>query len=137
MAIRQTPNAKEIKLTVSSAAFSGIDLDPSITTDGFPVSGYTRLGVTLEYTYNAATDVSMYVEYSIDGGSTWFRGQDISVSSGTGTSSDASWVKSVSADDDWIWTLNLDAAGHARLVFDATGATASDLLTCKAMLVKD
>jgi hypothetical protein len=92
----------------------------------------SQLCLEISHTNSAATDVQFYLEGSHDK-TTWHREQGASLSSGTYTLSDISYVKAVSADDQWLVNIpvNYDAI---RLVFSGTSAAAADTVTVVARL---
>jgi hypothetical protein len=92
----------------------------------------SRAVVSVQFTYNASSTVTMQCTSSNDGGTTDYILQDCVTSSGTSTCSDLTWSKgSLAADKKWPWRI--DTAGFVRLecTFLCSGA-GTDALTVKS-----
>lgn len=82
-----------------------------------------------DFTHNAATAIAMTCHGSLDAQTTWAELQSCSVASGACTSSDASWSKAVSADDDWMWRVDFLGAPDIKCIVTCTSGGASDTFT--------
>lgn len=91
--------------------------------------GYGMGIFQVDFTYNAATAVALACEASINNQTSWATLQSCSVSSGTCTSSDASWSKATSASDTWLWRVDFLGAPDVKCTVSCTGGGASDTFT--------
>lgn len=91
--------------------------------------GYGVAILQFDFTYNAATAITLTCNVSLDGGTTYAPLQSCAVSSGVCTSTDASWSKAVSANDDWAWRIDFLSAPNVQCTVACTGGGASDTVT--------
>jgi hypothetical protein len=100
--------------------------------------GFALTGVQVNYTDDATTAttaITMTCDVSLDSGLTWAALQDCSVSSGTCTSSDATWSKTVSsASKNFFWRIDALSAPRLRCTLACTGGDANDTLSAWAVL---
>lgn len=111
----------------------------SFTLTGAQLSGYSKLAVYTFLDYTAATALSMTCSVSVEGRAEDFTLQSCSVSSGTCTSSNASWSKAISgADAYWVWVVDLVGIPSSTTVctFTDTGGT-SDKISVWATAMVD
>lgn len=87
--------------------------------------------VGIDLTWNAAATVTLTCTSSDDGGTTDYSIQDCTMGSGTCTSADLSWSKTVTASKKWQWRI--DTLGFVRLecVVLCSGA-GTDTVTIKS-----
>jgi len=114
---------------------SAVTLAAARTSSSFDVSGWSYLVLYVNFTYAAASDNTITIEFSPDKGTTWFMDQTIAVSSGTATLSDLTYSKTLSASDTYRVVLTLHSDDYARITIDGTSGGASDLVTVTAKLV--
>lgn len=95
--------------------------------------GFEKVVVVIDYTYGAATAVTVTPTLSIDGGTTYGSETSTSISSGTGTVSVYSDSYTTGAANALL-RLSYDVAGctHLKLVIAGTGANGSDLVDVQA-----
>jgi hypothetical protein len=118
-------------LTLADCADSAADRRFTFSNFG----GFALSGVQVDFNYSAATAVTMQCEVSLDGGTTWALLQDCSVSSGTCTSSNATWSKATgSANVDFFWRIDALSAPRLRCTISCTGGGASDTFSAWAVL---
>ena len=117
---------------VSGAAFSGLALNSTQTMDGVKVKGFRYLLLTLQYTFNAATAVTMTCQTSEDN-STWADIHVLNLTAPpTAVSAPMVWSYTVgAASHNWVWAVPVRGV-YMRCSFSGTGANASDLLTVSA-----
>ncbi len=108
---------------------SGGDLSGTVTSSTFNCSGANHLVLLCDYTNDSATAIAMTMEYKIPGTSVWCPVPEEDVSSPpTITGADASWSRTVAANDEWVWNIPV-AYNDCRLKFTSTSGTSSDTVT--------
>lgn len=93
-----------------------LDSNQTFTLTGNQYAGYGVLALYFDHGNTAATDIGIACTVSVGGVD--FPLQSTEVSSGVGTSYDASWLKAVTGDDEWVWRV------------DVHGLAGSDSVTC-------
>ncbi len=121
-----------VNVTVAGSAFTSLALNAAKVTDAIKVKGYRFVKFTLNYTFAAATAVTMSCQESEDS-SIW---SDIHVlqytAYPTATSSPQVWSYAAGASKIWGWTVPVRTV-FLRCSFAGTGSpTASDTLTLSA-----
>lgn len=109
-----------------------VTLAATRTSAWIPCGGFNQLTTTIKFTYSAASQLSVYFEFSD------FRDQVIrqnvgSTAAGTSTYFDQTHVKATSTSTTWdiAFPINCKAV---RMVISGTGGTANDLVTaCMVM----
>ena len=102
------------------------------------VGYYKAAGVVcvVDYTYSAATDVQVAFTGQLAGAlEAYGSRQSKAISSGTGTLSDYTEVKAVSADAVFILEYGVRAYRNVKLVFSGTSAGAGDTVDVACTLV--
>ena len=95
----------------------------------FGVGDYTQMTVEIISAWAAASDVQFYLEHSPDG-TNWAREQSVAIAAGTGTLTDYTYVRAVSAADAWFVPIPITMDGNYRLQFTGTSADgATDAVT--------
>jgi len=94
------------------------------------LSGYDQISVMVNHTNSSgALTITYYIEFTNDGGTTYFREQKTSISLGTVTLNDGTYSKAVSGAAKWITNHAAHAEGF-RIVFPTvSGAGSSDKAT--------
>ena len=99
---------------------------------------YSLLVLTLNHSaHSSASAVNMTCTESPDSGTTTATLQDIAVSSGVGTSSNASWVKAVTGTAVWPWRVDVHGFMSVTCTITGTGADGSDKITVKGYMVSE
>lgn len=106
-----------------------------LTTGDDKLEGYTWLDLRFKFTYSASSDVGISCTTSENDGTDEDIIQDCTIASGVCTSSDASWLKAVSASKKWRWRIGIKNGKRATCVVTSTGAGSSDKLTVKGKVV--
>lgn len=122
---------------LNAVALNGAAGTRTLTLDtGSIGDGYGRLLVVLDYTYGAATAVTVTPSCSSDGGTTYGQETSTSIASGTGTVSAYSDSYTTGAANKTL-RLKYDVTGcdHYKLIFAGTGANGSDLVNVQAALI--
>jgi hypothetical protein len=98
--------------------------------------GFEKLVVVIDYTYSAATTVTVTPTCSVDGGSTYASETSTAISAGAGTVSVYSDTYTTGAANA-VLRLVYDVSGctNYKLVFDGASAGAGDLVDVQASLV--
>ncbi len=115
-------------------------LDASSTTFSVDISQPDQRGVWSIATLwlcvtdadNSVTAITLAMTASRDNGTTDYSLQDCSLSSGTCTSSNSTWVKNPSAMTSpkcWVWRIDTEGFAHIEGTVTDTGGTADDSLT--------
>jgi hypothetical protein len=113
---------------------SGATLAAERTSNNLSTAGFDQLTIFIDYTYSAASAVTMTLEASDDNGSTWYRTQTGSISSGTVTLSSQTFTKSTgSADQTFVvnQAINYDMM---RIKVAGTSGDTGDLVTVSVRL---
>jgi hypothetical protein len=92
-------------------------------------AGFGVATFQLNLTRVAATDISLICYGSLDHGTSWAQLQSCSVAAGVCTSSNASWVKSVSGDAQVPWRVDFLGYPDIRCTFACTAGGGTDLVT--------
>lgn len=92
-------------------------------------AGFGLMALQLNFTYNAATAVSMTCEGSLDGGTSWAKAQICTVSGSTCTLTQATWSHATSASENWMMRVDFLGAPDVRCTVACTGGGASDTWT--------
>lgn len=87
------------------------------------------LTLFVNFTRSAATDVQMTCDVSPDSQTTWFKPQSCAVSAGNCTSTDATWTRTISASDTFVWRVDMAGLQDARCTFTGTSAAFADKIT--------
>jgi len=111
----------------ATIGLNGVTLATARTSNSFSLEGYNQLAIYVDLTRTAATTVDIYLEYSDDDGTTWFRSQASSVAAGTETITDHLIQKTVAADDTFVHFMEVFGK-LGRLVVDGTSGGASDTI---------
>jgi hypothetical protein len=113
----------------------GLDASRSFTLTAANTKGHNLLMLVVNHgTHNTATAIQMSCTGSYDGTGTSGTLQDCAVSSGTCTSSNASWSKAVSGTAAWIWRVDITGIPQVTCTFTDTAGDASDKLTVEGYL---
>ena len=96
------------------------------------VASADSIGFGIDLAWVAATAITVQLFKSADGGVTYQRVPSLDISSGTGTASDYTVSKGVSATDTLWVDLGVGNATHVKIIVGATGGGATDLITVKA-----
>lgn len=128
MPYKDTP----LGVTLGGAAFTAVAINTAAVTDAVKVKGYRYIKWQLNYTYNAATAVTMTCQNS-ENGTTW---SDIHVlqyaAFPVATSQPQVWSYAAGANKIWDWMVAVRGV-YMRCSFVGTGSpTASDVLTVTA-----
>lgn len=100
---------------------SGLTLESTRTSSTFDCTSYNQLSISMNLSQqNTVTRVDVYLESSNDGGTTWFRPQSKSISSGAAVLSDLTYRKTVAAADQWL--INFPVNYHECRLVVAVGA---------------
>jgi len=99
------------------------------------VVGQANCSLLAWITRVAASALTVTIAASLDDGTTYGDIQSMSVSGGTGTLSDMTWSKAVSADKGIIIDLPVAAYTHIKVIIGGTGGGATDKLTLQASAV--
>ena len=101
-----------------------------------PSDGFAKLVVVIDYTYSAATTVTVTPTCSLDGGSTYASETSTSIAAGAGTVSVYSDTYTTGGANA-VLRLVYDVSGctHYKLVFGGASAGAGDLVDVQAALV--
>lgn len=122
-------NAAEATRTVSVDTFRSIQGQGS-------VAAYSKLRLGIAYTYSAATTVTSAMTCSYDGGTTYYKRQSRSCSSGTCNTFDLTDSNAISAASE-TFELEYDIRGctHVKFVLGGASADGSDLVTTQTVLI--
>ena len=120
----------------SATAISGLALTSTRYTGWISVPTSRSIAFLVDYTYGAATSVSMSCEVEDDATTANGGGNDIqsltTPVNGVMTSTVASWKQPISAaDEDWVWLVTNLPADYVNCWFTASGANGSDVVTVK------
>jgi len=96
------------------------------------VASASSVGFGVAISWAAASSIDVQLYKSADGGSNYERVGSIAIAAGTGTVSDYTASKAVTADDTMWIDLDVTNATHVQIIVGATGGGASDLLTVRA-----
>lgn len=120
-----------VNVTQSGTTISATPLNVTVTTDGIKTKGYRWVQWTLQYTYGAATAVTMQCQQSEDN-TTWAYIPALEFATfPTASSATMVWSEAVSASGNWVWTVPNHGV-YMRCIFNGTSASSSDKLTPKA-----
>lgn len=93
--------------------------------------GLLVLYVSVTDANNSVTALGMSCTSSLDGNTTDYTLQDITIAAGVGTSVDASWTKDPSAITSpkrWVWRVDIEGLEDVECTITNTGGTAADTL---------
>ncbi len=120
--------------TVSDAAFTGLAINTTKTTDAIKTLGWNEVTVWIDYTYSSATYVNMTCEEQrIGDTTTWYKipmCNDSSPPDSTCEPLRKRWA--VSADVAWRWRIPI-MGRRFRCSFITTGGSSSDVATVHYM----
>lgn len=120
-----------VNVTQNGNLITAAPLNVTVTTDWIKVKGYRWVEWTLQYTFAAASAVTMQCDQSEDA----IVAASIPALQFTAfpvaTSATMIWSQAVSASANWPWTVPNHGV-YMRCKFTGTGANASDKLTLKA-----
>lgn len=128
--------ASDIPVTLyeSSAAISSRTMGTSLTFDTLETRGYRFLTLLFDYTYGAATAVTMTCKTADTSGGTYRDIQVLTFSGSTATSAVMTWSNAVSGNESWPWTITLNGYGWTKCTIACTGGNPNDLLTLSGVL---
>ncbi len=123
--------------SASSRTFTiGPKIGSTLTTGDDRLEGYTWLDLRFNHNvHSAASAISLSCTTSEDGGTTDDLLQDCAVATGTCTSSDASWSKSLSGTKVWRWRVGIKNGKQADCVVTITDGDGTDRLTVKGKVI--
>jgi hypothetical protein len=132
---RSTPNGiLPFHYTPAKLGLSGVTLASERTSNSFNVPGRTELTVFANLSArSAATDVKINVDASNDSGTTWFPVQSVAIAAGTGTMSDYTATKAVSAADTFEARFDLSFQ-LCRIRVSGTSGAAGDVVSVSALV---
>lgn len=135
MASTNDYNVLEAVALNASAATRTITTQVGTLGQGGNGDGFAKLLVVIDYTYSAATTVTVLPSCSQDGGSTYGQETSTAIASGAGTVSAYSDTYTTGAASK-ILRLGYDVSGctHYKLVFGGASADASDLVDVQLTL---
>lgn len=125
------------QLSAADLGLSLADLDAEKTSVTLPCQGANMLSMSVKYTRGAsgaATTVSVEVDESMDGGTTWNIIQAGAVSSGVITLTDAIYRKAVTASYNWPIHVQVGMPLLRIRVTSASGVASHDQATITAQL---
>lgn len=118
-------------VTVGGSAFTTLAINSSKTMDALKVKGYRYLMIGLQYTFAAATAVTMTCQDSEDA-SVW---RDIHALQfnpyPTAMSAPQIWSYAAGSSKNWVWSVGVRGV-YMRCTFIGTGASGGDTLTVTA-----
>jgi hypothetical protein len=126
-----------IKDSAPETVLTDVPLDGSGASLAFTVGteGYAVLVLDFDHSVNTtSTDITMTVTESPDGAND-YELQSVLVSSGVGSSNDASWSKTVAAAKKFVWRVNVLGFKTVTCTIASTGAAATDLISATARMV--
>jgi hypothetical protein len=131
-----TAGAVPVKIykEASATAISAVAINSTAYTGWISVPTSRSVAFLIDYTYSAATAVTMSCEVGDDGSATNGAGNDVQILEtpvgGTMTSRPAVWSQPIAAaSEDWVWTVTNLPADYVNCWFDGTGADGSDVVT--------
>lgn len=120
-----------VSVTQSGTTITAAPLNVAVTTDWIKVKGYRWVQWTLQYTWAAASAVTMTCQQSEDAVVAAAIPALEFATFPTATSATMVWSEAVSATGNWVWTVPNHGV-YMRCTFNGTGASSSDKLTPKA-----
>ena len=99
--------------------------------------GYAVLSLYVKLTdaNSSVTNISMSCTGSHDGGTTDYTLQSCAVAAGTCTSTNAAWSKTLTAQGNWIWRVDILGYQEVECTFTDTGGLVADTLDVTGTLV--
>lgn len=125
----------------TQTVLSAVALNASAGTRTFTITnglnkGMGWLSLQVQYTYSAATTVTLTCQGSIDQSSNLANFELCADSSGVCTSSDRSFSRATAgASAKWLWLVDVRGADDVSCVLGGANAGAGDLVTVKAKLI--
>jgi hypothetical protein len=120
-------------VTLSSAAFTTVALSTSRTFDPIRTQGFRELTLSFTYVYSAATAVTMTCQHALTSSDTYKDIDVLTYSGSTASSAQHTWSRSVTASDNWSWTLRIRPEyNYLKCTIVATSGGAGDTLTLTA-----
>lgn len=113
---------------------NNVTLAAERTSSTVPSDGFNMATFFFKFTRSAATDVSMEVDASEDGGGTWYKVHELDASAPpTLTSGIAHWTNAVTGNENWVWNVPVNYP-NLRIRVNGTSGGSSDLLTVRVVL---
>lgn len=127
---------KMFKESRKATSLSATAINATAYTGWIRTNIFKSIALEINYTYSAATAVTMSCETSDDGSLANGAGFDIHVIEspvgGTMTTRPAVWSNPVAASEKWTWTIDNLPQDYINCWFDGTSADGSDTVTVVA-----
>ena len=120
--------------TTQTTLINNLAINATRTASFAATDRHTTAVMYLDLTRSTATAVTMACTSSDDGGTTNFALQECAVSAGVCTSTDKSWSNAVSANEQWVWRVDVAGLKQLDCNIDGTAAGAGDLITVTGYL---
>jgi len=135
LATPSSHEARTVGTLLSAVALNATAATRTITLTEQNMRGFSVAALFIDFNRTAATDVSMTCTGSMDAGTTYFQFQSCDVSAGDCTSTDASWTRTISANDEFIWRVDTMGIPRVQCLFAGTSAGGSDTVTVSAYAI--
>ena len=124
------------KASLSSAVIDDLAINSARWTGWRAVDEDRSIAIEINYTWSAATAVTMRCETTDDASTANDSGFDLhilsdSATAGTSDSVTHTWSNAVSASEKWTWTVSNLPHNYINCVFNGTSADGSDKVTVK------